>query len=138
MPVRYAGDLMLPRLIITPGLSKFRNGYDSPFDRHRERANGAVDRASRFLVLGYGFNDDHLETHLTPRIKSGIPTLMLTHRLSKNALKLARENAKVIAIQQGCSGGQDGSSIFVNMTEIFVPNLALWDLDVFISQVLEP
>jgi len=137
-PVRYAGDLSLPRLIITPGLNKFRNGYESPFDRHRERANGAIDRASRFLALGYGFNDDHLETHLTPRIKSGIPTLLLTHSLSDNALKLAREYGNVIAIQYGAVGGKDGSSVFVDKLEIFVPDLALWDLNVFISEVLEP
>ena len=30
-PVRYAGDLDLPRLIITPGLNKFRNGYKKSF-----------------------------------------------------------------------------------------------------------
>lgn len=137
-PVSYAGDLPLPRLIITPGLNKFRNGYESPFDRHRERANGAIDKASRFLVLGYGFNDDHLETHLTPRIKNGVPTLLLTRSLSDNALKLARENANVIAIQHGVVGGKDGSSIFIDKKEIHVPDLALWDLNVFISEVLEP
>ncbi|WP_201776320.1 SIR2 family protein [Rhodopseudomonas palustris] len=137
-PVSYAGDLPLPRLIITPGLNKFRNGYDSPFDRHRERANGAIDKASRFLVLGYGFNDDHLETHLTPRIKSGIPTLLLTHTLSDNALKLARDHANVIAIQHVSVAGKDGSSVFVDKTEFFVPDLALWDLGAFISEVLEP
>lgn len=137
-PVRYAGDLSLPRLIITPGLNKFRNGYESPFDRHRERANGAIDKASRFLIIGYGFNDDHLETHLTPRIRSGVPTLLLTHTLSENALKLARENANVVAIQYASVDGRDGSSVFNNKTEGFVPDLALWDLNTFISKVLEP
>ena len=137
-PVRYAGDLSLPRLIITPGLNKFRNGYESPFDRHRERANGAIDKASRFLVLGYGFNDDHLETHLIPQIKSGVPTLLITHKLSDNARKLALEYANVVAIQHGTVKGQEGSSVFVNMTEDFFPELALWDLNAFVSEVLEP
>ncbi len=137
-PVSYAGELPLPRLIITPGLNKFRNGYESPFDRHRERANSAIDKASRFLIIGYGFNDDHLETHLTPRIRSGVPTLLLTHSLSENALKLARENANVIAAQYAAADGREGSLMFVNKTEEFVPDLALWDLGVFISKVLEP
>ena len=137
-PVRYEGDLDLPRLIITPGVNKFRNGYESPFDRHRERANAAIDKASRFLVLGYGFNDDHLETHLTPRIKGGIPTLLLTQVLSGNALKLAQEHSSVIAIQQGSSGGVDGSLVFINKAHSFIPNLPLWDLNTFITEVLEP
>jgi hypothetical protein len=137
-PVRYAGELPLPRLIITPGLNKFRNGYESPFDRHRERANRAIDQADRFFLLGYGFNDDHLETHLTPRIKSGTPSLLLTRTLSNHALQLARNYAHVIAIQHGSCGDRAGSSVFVNRTEHFMPDLALWDLDVFVSEVLEP
>ncbi len=58
-PVFYAGDLPnAVRLIITPGQNKFRNGYESPFDLHLSRANNAIDSASRFLIIGYGFNDD--------------------------------------------------------------------------------
>jgi hypothetical protein len=137
-PVRYAGDLPSARLIITPGLNKFRNGYESPFDRHRDRANTAIDRASRFLIIGYGFNDDHLETHLTPRIRSGIPTLLLTHTLSSNATKLAVECANVVAIQRAVVDGTEGTSVFADKNEFQLPNLALWELNTFISEVLEP
>ena len=56
--------LDLQRLIITPGLNKYRGGYNRPFDSHRERANREIDRATRFLIIGYGFRDEHLQTHL--------------------------------------------------------------------------
>lgn len=137
-PVSYAGDLPLPRLIITPGSGKFRSGYESPFDRHRERANSAIDKAGRFLILGYGFNDDHLETHLTPRIKSGVPTLLLTRTLSDNALALARNYANVTAVQHGSDAGREGCSIYVNKAEQFYPDFPIWDLGSFVSEVLEP
>ena len=137
-PVRYAGDLAAARLIITPGLNKFRNGYESPFDRHRERANNAIDRASRFLAIGYGFNDDHLETHLTPRIRSGTPTLLLTHTLSQNALSLANECGNVIALEHAVIDGSEGTLAIVDRTKIPLPGLGLWDLNSFISEVLEP
>lgn len=137
-PVRYGGDLSLPRLLITPGLNKFRNGYESPFDRHRERANSAIDRAIRFLVIGYGFNDDHLETHLGPRIRNGVPALLLARTLSDNATKLARECGNVIAIQHCLIGGKAGSSVYVNRIETQFADLSLWDLDTFVSEVLEP
>ena len=137
-PVQYAGELPLARLIITPGLNKFRNGYESPFDKHRDRANSAIDRAMRFLIIGYGFNDDHLETHLTPRIRGGIPTLLLTYELSPNAIKLTKECPNVIAIQHASLGGNDGSSVIVNKTETYLPDLALWELDTFVTEVLEP
>lgn len=137
-PVRYAGDLDVSRLVITPGLNKFRNGYESPFDRHRERANSAIDRASRFLIIGYGFNDDHLETHLTPRIRSGVPTLLLTYALSPNAISLVKGNQNVIAIHRTERDGFSGSSVFLAGTEEFLPNLDLWDLGSFVTEVLEP
>ncbi|MBK3801719.1 SIR2 family protein [Azospirillum brasilense] len=137
-PVRYSGNLDLQRLIITPGLNKFRNGYESPFDRHRERANSAIDRANRFLVIGYGFNDDHLETHLTPRIRNGVPTLLLTYSLSDNAVKLVKECSNIIAIQFTKKGGVAGSGVFISGVETFFPKIDLWDLGSFVSEVLEP
>jgi hypothetical protein len=66
-PVRCSMKLNDRPLIITPGLNKFRGGYDRPFDTHRDQGNREIDRAARFLIIGYGFNDDHLQTHLLPR-----------------------------------------------------------------------
>jgi hypothetical protein len=138
-PVFYAGDLPdAVRLIITPGHNKFRNGYDSPFDHHRARANEAIDRASRFLVLGYGFNDDHLETHLSPRIRDGKPTLMLTRSLSAAARQLALMHANVVALEHAEVAGITGTTVLVDKKEFFFPGIGMWDVDSFVTEVLEP
>ena len=42
-------------LIITPGLNKYREGYSVPFDIHRAKANEEIDRAQRYIIIGYGF-----------------------------------------------------------------------------------
>ncbi len=138
-PVSYAGDLPdATRLIITPGHNKFRNGYESPFDHHRAKANDAIDRASRFLVLGYGFNDDHLETHLSPRIKEGKPTLMLAWALSAVARKLAMGYGNVIALEHAEVAGVTGTNVIVEQKEFFFPGIGIWDVDSFVTEVLEP
>lgn len=138
-PVFYAGELTgVVRLIITPGHNKFRNGYESPFDHHRSRANEAIDRASRFLILGYGFNDDHLETHLSPGIKDGKPTLMLTRSLSAVARQLALEHANVIALEYAEMAGVTGTTVIVEQKEFFFPGTGMWDVDSFVTEVLEP
>lgn len=138
-PVSYAGELPdVSRLIITPGQNKFRNGYESPFDTHRSKANDSIDRASRFLILGYGFNDDHLETHLTPAIKSGKPTLMLTRTLTPNAISLAMAYSNVTALEICTVAGVTGTRLTVNKTRQFIPNLEIWDVHKFIDEVLEP
>ncbi|KAB1494822.1 SIR2 family protein [Serratia proteamaculans] len=135
-PVRYAGALPLPRLIITPGLNKFRSGYESPFDKHREKANDAIDKARRFLIIGYGFNDDHLETHLTPRIKSGVKTVILTFALSPKAREIAVKNKNVIAAEFCEEAGSSGACFIVGGAEIFYPGVDYWDLDGFVKGVL--
>lgn len=138
-PVHHPNELPgAVRLIITPGQNKFRNGYESPFDHHRGRANEAIDRASRFLILGYGFNDDHLETHLSPAIRGGRPTLMMTFKLSAAAEALALGNASVIALDKSNQGGKDGTRVIIDRIPIFIPELALWDVNTFITEVLEP
>lgn len=138
-PVFYAGDLPdATRLIITPGHNKFRNGYESPFDHHRSRANEAIDRAGRFLVLGYGFNDDHLETHLSPGIKGGKPTLMLTWALSSVARQLALMHANVIALEHAEVAGVAGTTVIIEQKEFFFPGVEMWDVNSFVTEVLEP
>ncbi|WP_203566175.1 SIR2 family protein [Aurantimonas aggregata] len=134
-PVRYAGALPLSRLIITPGLNKFRSGYESPFDKHREKANDAIDKAHRFLIIGYGFNDDHLETHLTPRIKAGTKTVILTRGLSPKAREIAAENNNVLAAEFHEEDGVSGTRFIIDGAEIFYPAIDYWDLDGFVRGV---
>ena len=136
IPVRYAGALPLPRMIITPGLNKFRNGYETPFDKHREKANDAIDKARRFLIIGYGFNDDHLETHLTPRIKSGVKTVIMTHTLSTKARGIATENRNVVAIESGSRSGSVGTNIILDGADVFYPDIDYWDLGGFVKGIL--
>lgn len=138
-PVFYAGELPdAIRLIITPGHNKFRNGYESPFDHHRARANEAIGRATRFLVLGYGFNDDHLETHLSPGIKGGKPTLMLTRSLSPTARALALQYKNIIALEYAESAGVSGTAAIIDRKNFFFPNVGMWDVNLFVTEVLEP
>lgn len=135
-PVAHEGDLNLQRLVITPGVNKFRSGYESPFDAHREAANRAIDKAKRFLIVGYGFNDDHLETHLHPRIQGGVPTVLLTHSLSENAKKLVKSNEHVLALSSGAHPNKKSTILNTQNTQTEYANMEIWDLGNFAEQVL--
>ena len=93
-------ELDAERLIITPGLNKYKAGYEVPFDKHRELANNHINQSARLLVVGYGFNDDHLQTHLLPRIRSGTPTLIMTRTASEMAKKLATESTQCVCLSK--------------------------------------
>jgi hypothetical protein len=138
-PVRHCGELLeATMLIIPPGQSKYRNGYSSPFDLHRERGNKAIDRASRFLIIGYGFNDDHLETHLTQKIKSGVPTVLLTHSLSAKAKSVLNLSAHVFALEDATVGGVPATRVFSNGAIDVFNGITLWDLNNLVKEVFEP
>lgn len=138
-PVRHCGDLpQISRLIIPPGQNKYRNGYSSPFDLHRERGNKAIDRAARFLIIGYGFNDTHLETHLKERIKSGVPTLLITHRLSPNAKEVLLLSTHIMALEHAEVAGMPATRVYSSgATDVF-NGLSLWDIGNLVHEVFEP
>lgn len=139
MPIRHFGDLDLPRLIITPGLNKYRHGYNSPFDKHRERANDAISRATKFLVIGYGFNDDHLETYLRPRIKQGIPTVLLTYAASDKARELIEDpGSNFVALQSWVKEKEEaGTTLVTKAGNVNFLGSQMWDVSGFISEVFQ-
>ena len=138
-PFSYHGDLGdTPRLIITPGQNKYLNGYQTPFDIHRSKANQAIDQARSFLIIGYGFNDSHLETHLIPSIEKGKPTLILTHSLSDKAMHLSKRYKNVTSLEHYKSELTSGTKFTNQKTEQIIQQAAIWDIENFVKEVLEP
>lgn len=135
-PVCSALPLPGQRLLITPGAGKYRLGYEQPFDNHREGANTAVDRARALLCIGYGFNDDHLQTHITPRLKVGVPAILLTHSMTPAAEEVVRCSANVIALAH--SDDPKGTVVVTQAGQEVLPDKRWWDLEHFIKEVLEP
>lgn len=119
-------------LIITPGINKYKEGYNMPFDTHRSKANTAIDNAKRYIIIGYGFGDDHLETHLVRQLQNGKPALILTHSLSDKALELIHSCGKITAI---CSKNTNDTSVITQTGENVFPNINLWDLNEMLKEV---
>lgn len=118
--------------IITPGLSKYREGYERPFDDQRDRANRAINAATAFLTLGYGFNDPHLQTHLKTRFTE-VPALVLAHRLTDSAKAYLTSNERAIGIESSPTAGQ---SVAHQAGEQMHLDGDLWQIENLISEVL--
>jgi len=119
-------------LIITPGLNKYKEGYSVPFDTHRARANDEIDRAQRYIIIGYGFGDDHLETHLMQQLHSGKPALILTHSLSDKAKKIVSECKNITAV---CHTNSADTKIVTAKSKDVLSGINLWDLHEMIKEV---
>lgn len=133
-PVRCSIELDADRLIITPGLNKYKAGYDAPFDKHRDLANDYVKRAARLLVVGYGFNDDHLQTHLLSRIRDGTPTLIVTRTAAAMIETLARESPTCICISK--ASHFSGIAVVGRDTRFEKEGAELWDLGILARELL--
>jgi hypothetical protein len=123
------------KLMITPGANKFRSGYDRPFDAHRELANKEIDKASRYLIIGYGFNDDHLQVHLEQQLNNGKPAVILTRDITDKTRKYIaeRENIWTVVSRDGVSGFK----LIIGKNELEFDDIDIWDLGVFVEEVLE-
>lgn len=119
------------RRIIAPGGSKYRLGYEAPFDAHRNRANDAIDRAQALLFLGYGFNDEHLQTHLRSRFPE-VRSLILSKNLTAKSREYLAMNPRAIGIEENSSGG----CIVVQGADQLALSVPLWDLDCLLKEVL--
>ncbi len=133
-PRRCSLDLDAERLIITPGLNKYRAGYNAPFDKQRDLANDYIKQASRLLVVGYGFNDDHLQTHLMKRIKDGTPTLVLNRSTSAHVEKLAGGAPRCVCLSKPATSA--GVVVVTKGHRFERHGKDLWDLGVLTEELL--
>lgn len=130
----YRSELPLPGLeqIIAPGGNKYRLGYEIPFDAQRQRANSAVDRAAALLVVGYGFNDEHLETHLKQRFPH-VNVVVLAKSLTANAKKYLETNSSAIGIE---SADSPEHSVVTRRGSVSYVPLPIWELGGFAKEIL--
>lgn len=127
-------DLDAERLLITPGINKYRAGYNAPFDKHRDLANDYIKAAARLLVVGYGFNDDHLQTHLVKRIQDGTPTLILNRSAGAMVSRLSEESSRCVCLSKPAES--TGVAMVTRGQSIEYSGPDLWDLGVLAKELL--
>lgn len=89
------------RVIITPGSTKFKSSLtDSIMNFHREMANNCIQNSNSLIIIGYGFNDVHLQTVLQERLRAGLECLILTKWLSPYARKLISTHKQIFALEE--------------------------------------
>ena len=81
-------------LIICPGKSKFEQALTVPYRDILIKSDEAINKASAFLAIGFGFNDKHLTPKVISKVKDGAPIVVVTKEVTdtcKEELNSARE-----------------------------------------------
>ena len=75
-------DQMKP-LVVTPGVSKYREVHKDPFRTVMSTADTVLRKATCYVCIGYGFNDEHVQPVLVNRVmKDDIPLVVVTKELT--------------------------------------------------------
>lgn len=123
------------RVMITPGLSKYQ-----ALQRYRREllqyADSAVDSATHFLFLGYGFNDSHLEEYVKRKlVTQSSPGLIVTRDCNPRIESLLDQSENLWLF---CKlDGEDGTKIFNKRYSgwLELKGQSLWDVRVFTDRI---
>lgn len=121
------------RVIITPGSTKFKASLtDYVMNAHRELANECLNTTDSVIIIGFGFNDSHLQTVLNERLKEGMDCLILTRSLTPNARHIIKSCNQVIALEMD----ENNSTKWYFNDQYGVWEEPIWDLSYFVKKVL--
>lgn len=126
------------RVMITPGLSKYQT-----LQRYRQEllksADAAIDGASHFLFLGYGFNDSHLEEYIKRKlIRQASHGLIVTRDSNPRIESLLSQSDNLWLVCKTDGGDMDGTRVFNRKYSHWLtfPGKHFWKIGEFTARIL--
>lgn len=86
--------------IICPGRNKFLEAYSSPYRELIQKSDAYINEAMSFLVVGFGFNDEHLTPKIIPRLKKGTPIIVITKTISESCFKELEHAERFVLMEE--------------------------------------
>lgn len=128
-------DYMKP-LVVTPGVSKYREVHKDPFRTVMSAADTVLRNATCYVCIGYGFNDEHVQPVLVNRVmKDDIPLVVVTKELTTQTRTafLNQPPKRFLFVEEAPNG-----------TMVYTPNdaggvvlddVSVWQLQDFINMI---
>lgn len=123
--------------IITPGGTKYQQGYKFPFNEIIPLMNDQINSKSQYIFLGYGFNDAHLENQLREPTNRKKPWLIITKSFPDNHEILDQLDDYVLIKQS--TGITKGSTVIYkknNILKKYETEDELWDIQCLTEKIL--
>ena len=121
------------RLIILPGDRKYSEAFHEPYRELIQKADNSLRSGRSFLMIGYGFNDEHLQEILVKRlVEDEKPGIVITKELSEKAKELLSKCPNL----WGISGKNSSTFIHNREKKYEIRDIELWKIDEFIRVIL--
>ena len=126
------------RVMITPGLSKHEM-----LQNYRQEllkpADDAIDKSHRFLFIGYGFNDSHLEAYIKQKlITQACKGLIVTRDSNPRIESLLQQAQNLWLVCKTQEDSFEGTRIFNKQYAdwLVLPTRRFWDIETFTTEIL--
>lgn len=120
--------------IICPGKNKFQEAYKSPYRELIQKSDLYINSANSFLVVGFGFNDEHLTPKIKTKIKKGIPIVVITKIISEACLNELEGAEKYVLLEDD---GDNKTKVTIKESnsekQIIILEGNFWSLNNFIE-----
>jgi hypothetical protein len=87
-------------LIISPGKNKYQEAYQNPYRDLIQKSDALINSAQSFLVVGFGFNDEHLTPKIKEKVNSGTPLVLITKEITDSCRNELKEAQKYVLLEE--------------------------------------
>ena len=91
----------LKSLMILPSNLKYQDSFQEPYRTIITKSDEIIEQAKSFLVVGFGFNDEHITPKLDNQIKKGIPIVVITKKATDFCKKKLQNAQKYCLFEKG-------------------------------------
>ena len=136
VPITQAVPDEMKPLVVTPGVSKYREVHKDPFRTVLSAADTVLRKATCYMCIGYGFNDEHVQPVLVRRVmKDDVPLVVVTKELTaqtRNAF-LNEPPKRFLFVEEAPAG-----------TKVYTPDdpcgvlldgVSVWQLQTFMNMI---
>ena len=87
-------------VIIIPGKRKYHDVMQVPYRELIQKTDDLISEAGAVLVVGFGFNDEHLTPKLVKRANRGIPIVVVTKMVTPECKHELERAAKMLMVEE--------------------------------------
>lgn len=100
-------------IIICPGKNKYQEAYQPPYrDLIHQKSDELIQKASSFLVVGFGFNDEHLTPKIKDKVNAGTPLVLATREVTESCKKEMAQAQKYVLLQE-CKESENKTLVMI-------------------------
>ncbi|MCZ0931883.1 MAG: SIR2 family protein [Oligoflexia bacterium] len=79
-------------MVLPAGKNKHSETFEEPYRTLITKSDSAIEQASSFLAIGFGFNDEHLTPKIDNKIKENTPIVIISKKATNSCIcKKARK-----------------------------------------------